>query len=107
MYFPVDQNGQFSSKKKTIWIAKNFLTDVKATRTRRGNFYKVVQDQHSLLCALSTADSLSCSKSIWLIGRITIFQGQHYSSCSKAGGCRAAQLLEGFHRNLLIISWVT
>jgi hypothetical protein len=38
---------------------------------------------------------------------ITIFQGQQYSSCSKAGGCRAAQMLGGFRGNLLIISWVT
>ena len=36
-----------------------------------------------------------------------IFQGQQYSSCSKAGGCRAAQLLGGFRRNLLIVTWVT
>ena len=50
---------------------------------------------------------LSCPKSIGSIGRNTIFQGQQYSSCSKAGGCRAAQLLGGFRRNLLIVSWVT
>jgi hypothetical protein len=36
-----------------------------------------------------------------------IFQGQKYSSCSKAGGCRAAQLLGAFRRNLLIVSRVT
>ena len=36
-----------------------------------------------------------------------IIQGQKYLSCSKAGGCRAAQLLGGFRRNLLIVSWVT
>jgi hypothetical protein len=36
-----------------------------------------------------------------------IFQGQKYSSCSKAGGCRAAQLLGGFHWNWLIVRWVT
>jgi hypothetical protein len=78
---------------------------------RRGNFYQVVQGQHPLLCALSTAESLSCPKSIGSIGGITIFQGQQYSSCSKAGGCRAAQLLGawlgGFRGNLLIVSWVT
>ena len=74
---------------------------------RRGNFYHVPQVQHPLLCALSTAESLSCPKSIWSIGGPTIFQGQHCSSCSKAGGCRAAQLLGGFCRNLLIVSWAT
>ena len=74
---------------------------------RRGNFYHVPQVQHPLLCALSTAESLSCPKSIGSIGGSTIFQGQQYSSCSKAGGCRAAQLLGGFRRNLLIVSWVT
>jgi hypothetical protein len=50
--------------------------------------------------------SLSCPKSIGSIGGSTIFQGQQYSSCWKAGGCRAAQLLGGFHRDLLIVSWV-
>ena len=46
-------------------------------------------------------------KSIGSIGGTTIFQGQQYSSCSTAGGCRAAQLLGGFRTNLLIVSWVT
>jgi hypothetical protein len=36
----------------------------------------------------------------------TIFQGQQYSSCSKAGGCRATQPLGGFRRDLLIVSRV-
>jgi hypothetical protein len=72
-----------------------------------GKFYQVVQGQHQLLCALSTAESLSCPKGIGSIGFTTVFQGRQYSSCSKAGGCRAAQLLGGFRRNLLIISWVT
>jgi hypothetical protein len=72
-----------------------------------GNFYRVVQGQHPLLCALWAAESLSCPKSIGSIGDITIFQGQQYSSCSKAGGCRAAQLPRGFRRNLLIVSWAT
>jgi hypothetical protein len=71
-----------------------------------GNFYQVVQGQHPLLCALSTPKSLSCPKSIGSTGGYTIFQGQQYSSCSKAGGCRAAQLLGGFRRDLLIVSWV-
>jgi hypothetical protein len=31
---------------------------------RRGNFYQVPEGQHPLLCALSTAESLSCPKSI-------------------------------------------
>jgi hypothetical protein len=74
---------------------------------RRGSFYQDPQGQHPLLCALTTAESLSCPKSIGSIGGPTIFYGQQYSSCSKAGGCRAAQLLGGFHRNLLIVSWVT
>ena len=59
-----------------------------------------------VICALSTAESLSCPKSIGSIGGFTIFHGQQYSSCSKAGGCRAAQLLGGFRRDLLIVSWV-
>ena len=60
-----------------------------------------------LLCSLSTAESLSCPKSIGSIEGFTIFQGQQYSSCTKAGGCRAAQLLGGFRGNLLIVSWAT
>ena len=72
---------------------------------RRGNFYQLVQGQHLLLYALSTAEGLSYPASIGSIGGTTIFQGQQYSSCSKAGGCRAAQLLGGFRRNLLIVSW--
>jgi hypothetical protein len=63
--------------------------------------------RYPLFWALRTAESLSCPKSIGPIGRITIFWGQQYSSCSKAGGCRAAELLGGFCRNLLIVSWVT
>ena len=45
--------------------------------------------------------------SIGSIWRTPRFWGQQYSSCSKAGGCRAAQLLGGFRRNLLIVSLVT
>ena len=37
---------------------------------RRGNFYHVPQVQHPLLCALSTAEALSCPKSIGSIGSI-------------------------------------
>jgi hypothetical protein len=48
----------------------------------------------------------SCLQSIGSIGGTTIFQGQQYSSCSKAGGCRAALLLGGFRRDSLIVSWV-
>ena len=42
------------------------------------------------------------------IRRGPIFRGQQCSSRSKAGGCRAAQLLGGFgfRGNLLIVSWV-
>jgi hypothetical protein len=59
------------------------------------NFYQVARSQHPMLCALSTAESLSCPKSIGSIGGMytTIFQCQQYSSCSKAGGYRAAQRL--------------
>jgi hypothetical protein len=93
-----------------LWgqVHRDFLRFVNWTRPsgRHGNFYQVPQGQHSLLCALSTAESLSCPKSIGSIGRSTIFQGQQYSSCSKAWGCRAAQLLGGFRRDLLIVSWV-
>jgi hypothetical protein len=41
------------------------------------------------------------------IGGPTKFQGQRYSSCSKADVRRAAQLLGGFHRNLSIVSRLT
>ena len=41
------------------------------------------------------------------IGGLTIFQGQQYSSCSKASGWRAAQLLGVFRKNLLIVIWAT
>ncbi len=94
-----------------LWrqLHRDFLRFVNWSRPsgRWGNFYQVAQGQHPLLCALSTAESLSCPKSIGSIGGTTIFWGQQYSSCSKAGGCRAAQLLGGFRRNLLIVSWVT
>ena len=94
-----------------LWrqLHRNFLRFVNWTRPsgRHGDFYQVAQGQHPLLCALSTAESLSCPKSIGSIGGTTRFWGQQYSSCSKAGGCRAAQLLGGFRRNLLIVSWVT
>ncbi len=94
-----------------LWrqLHRDFLRFDNWTRPsgRHGNFYQVAQGQHPLLCALSTAESLSCPKSIGSIGVTTIFQGQQYSSCSKAGGCRAAQLLGGFRRNLLIVSWAT
>ena len=90
-------------------LHRDFLRFANWTRPsgRRGNFYQVPQGQHPLLCALSTAESLSCPKSIGSIGGFTIFQGQQYSSCSKACGCRAAQLLGGFRRNLQIVSWAT
>ena len=65
-----------------------------------------MQGQHHLLRALLTAESLSCPKSIRSIGGTPIFWGQQYSSCSKASGCQAAELLGGFRRNLLIVSWV-
>ena len=44
----------------------------------------------------------------WIWG-LTIFRGQQYiyASCSKAGGCQAAQLLGGFRGNLLIVSRVS
>ena len=94
-----------------LWgqLHRDFLRFVNWSRPcgRRGNFYQVAQGQHPLLCALSTAEALSCPKSIGSIGGATIFWGQKYSSCSKAGRCRAAQLLGGFRRNLLIVSWVT
>ena len=94
-----------------LWrpLHRDFLRFVNLTRPsgRCGNFYQLAQDQHPLLCALSAAESLSCPKSIGSIGGTTLFKGQQYSSCSKAGGCRAVQLPRGFRRNLLIVSWVT
>jgi hypothetical protein len=93
-----------------LWgqLHRDFLRFVNWSRPygRRGNFYQVVQGQHPLLCVLSTAEALSRPKSIGSIGGNPIFWGQQYSSCSKAGGCRAAQLLGGFRRNLLIVNWV-
>jgi hypothetical protein len=83
---------------------------------RHGNFTRLcnASTRHALLsidlCALSTAESLSCPKRVGSIGRPTIFQGQQYSRCSKAGGCRAALLLGGFRcrrGNLLIVSRAT
>ena len=94
-----------------LWGDYIGFVDWSRTCGRWGNFYQVAQGQHPLLCmllcALSTAESLSCPKSIGSIGGFTIFQGQQYSSCPKAGGCRAAQLLGGFRTNLLIVSWAT
>ena len=94
-----------------LWgqLHRDFLRFVNWSRPcgRWGNFYQVAQGQHSLLCALSTAESLSCPKSIGSIGGSTIFQSQQYSSCAKAGGCWVAQLLGGFRTNLLIVSWAT
>ena len=72
----------------------------------RGYFYHLAQGQHPLLWAFSTPEGLSYPAIIGSIGGLTIFQGQQYSSCSKAGGCREAQLLGGFRRNLQIVSWV-
>ena len=80
-----------------LWrrLHRDFLRFVNWTRPsgRWSNFYRPAQGQHPLLFALSTAESLSCPKSIGSIGGFTIFQGQPYSRYSKAGGCRAAQLL--------------
>jgi hypothetical protein len=94
-----------------LWgqLNRDFLRFANWTRPsgRYGNFYQVARGQHPLLCALSTAESLSCRKSIGSIGGTPIFCGQQYSRCSKAVGRRAAQLLGGFRRNLLIVSWVT
>jgi hypothetical protein len=106
-----------------LWrqLHRDFLRFANWTRPsgRRGTciFYQVAQGQHPLsgyyaLFRLMTAESLSCPKSILYssigsIGGLTIFQGQQYSSCSKAGGCRAAQLLGGSRKNLLIVSWAT
>jgi hypothetical protein len=93
-----------------LWgqLHKDFLRFADCTRPsgRHGKFYQVAQGQHPLLCALSTDESLSCPKSIGSIGGTTIFQGQQYSSCSKAGGCRAAQLPGGFPRNWQIVCWM-
>ena len=60
-----------------------------------------------LLSFLPTAESLSCPKSIGSRGGPPIFQGQKYSSCSKASGCWTAESLGAFRGNLLIVSWVT
>ena len=59
---------------------------------------------YSITCSLSGHRRLAY---MVVIVQNSIIQGQKYSSCSKAGGCRAAQLLGGFRRNLLIVSWVT
>jgi hypothetical protein len=70
---------------------------------RWGNLNQVAWGQHPLLCALSIAKSLNRQKSIRSIGGTTIFWGRQYSRYSKAGGCRAAHLLGGSRRNLLIV----
>ena len=77
-----------------------------------GNYKKIFTrlpeaSTRPLLSFLSTAESLSCPKSIGSRGGTPIFQGQKYSSCSKAAGCRTAELLGAFLTNLLIVSWVT
>jgi hypothetical protein len=94
-----------------LWgqLHRDFLRFVNWSRTcgRWGNFYQIAQGQHSLLCALSTAESLSCPKSIGSIGGSTIYQSQQYSSCPTAGWYRAAQLLGGFRlrrRDVKLIS---
>ena len=74
---------------------------------RRGYFDHLAQSQHPLLWAFSTAESLSYPEIIGSIGGLTIFQGQQYSSCSKAGGWWAAQLPRGFRKNLLIVICAT
>ena len=51
-----------------LWrqLHKDFLRFVNWSRPsgRWGNFYQFAQRQHQLLCALSSAESLSCPKSI-------------------------------------------
>ena len=59
---------------------------------------------YSITCSLSGHQRLAY---MVVIVQDQIIQGQKYSSCSKAGGCRLAQLLGGFRRNLPIVSWVT
>ena len=57
-------------------LHRDFLRFVNWSRPcgRWGNFYKVAQGQHPLLCALSTAETgLSCPKSIGSIGGTPIF----------------------------------
>jgi hypothetical protein len=60
-----------------LWgqLHRDFLRFANWTRASgwRGNFYQVAQGQHSLLCALSTTESLSCPKSIGSIGGNPIF----------------------------------
>ena len=58
---------------------------------------------YSITCSLSGHRRLAY---MVVIVQDPIIQGQKYSSCSKAGGCRAAQLLGGFRKNLPIVSWV-
>jgi hypothetical protein len=64
---------------------------------RHCNFYQVVQ------AAPVSMRSFDC----WEPQLSKKSRVDQESSCSKAGGCRAAQLLGGFLRNLLIVSWVT
>ena len=76
---------------------------------RRGNFYQVAQGQHPFLFALSSAESLSCPKSMESIGGTTIFHSldniQVVQKQMGAGLHVAAPV--GFRRNLLIVRWVT
>jgi hypothetical protein len=59
---------------------------------RRGNFYQDPQRQHLLSCALSTAERLSCPKSIGSIGGTKIFLVNNIQVVQKqvVPGCTAA-----------------
>jgi hypothetical protein len=92
--------------KSRILIARLHFSMMILWRQLRKDFYEVARGQHPLLSALSIVENLSCPKSIRSRAGTPIFQGQQYSSCSKAGGWRTAKLLGAFPRNLLIVSWV-
>ena len=95
-----------------LWrrLHRDFLRFVNWTRPfeRSGNFYEAARGQHPAIIILSfDCWEPQLSKKYRVERGYPIFQGQKYSSCSKAAGCRTAELLGAFLTNLLIVSWVT
>ena len=95
-----------------LWrrLHRDFLRFVDCTRPfgRSGNFYEAARGQDPTVIILSSdCWEPQLSKKYRVERGPPIFQGQKYSSCSKAGGCWTAELLGAFRGNLLIVSWVT
>jgi hypothetical protein len=71
-----------------LHTSRDFLRFANWTRPsgRRGNFHQLAQVQHPLLCALSTAESLSCPKSIGSIGVLQYFRVNNIQVVQKQVG---------------------